>query len=256
MDFDIEYTETDKEKINKMAGLIDIKDYSLISKYGLPAQNKIVKISNKILTQSNAYNTDEITEPLNVLLEEFKAEDSKVSFFTSLFKEEELKTYDVELFDIRSKEVISTLEEQLVEIKKVNFLLEDLKKACIDGYKELSMFIESGNISLANLKESDHNLEVFKKRLETLEISRVICTQTYAQIELIQYSNQKMDAKIQETILNTIPLWRSQIVIANTVNNSKELEKIQNKVKKELIDLVNENVEKVRKITKNKKEVN
>lgn len=248
MDFNIEYTNIEKEKINKMTSMIDINNYYIISNYGLPAQNKIAETSKEILNKSNMYNNEDITKPLNSLLKMFNPEEDKnsiLSFFKK--KPKKQKEYNIEQFDAEIKNVIDILERKQVEIKKDNYTLEDLKRYCINIYKELSMFLESGNNKIKELNGSENNIEVFKKRLEGLEVSKIVCTQTYAQIELIQSSNKEMELKIQETIFNVIPLWRGQVVIANTINNNAELKDTQNKIKDGLISLANENTEKIKR---------
>lgn len=248
MDFNIEYTNTEKEKINKMTSMIDINNYYIVSNYGLPAQNKIAETSKEILNKSNMYNNEDIIKPLNLLLDKFTPEEDKGGILSFFYKKPKENTeYNIELFDTEINNIIDVLERKQVEIKEDNYTLEDLKRYCINIYKELSMFLESGNNKLKKLNSSENNIEVFKKRLEGLEVSKIVCTQTYAQIELIQSSNKEMELKIQETIFNVIPLWRSQVIIANTINNNKELRDTQNKIKDGLISLANENAEKIKR---------
>ena len=265
-DKEIRLSPEEEKQVNDFAKEIDITNSNIVLQYGVGAQRKISNFSEKTLESVKTKDLGEVGDLLSGVVNELKSfdldeEDNKLLGF---FKKQANKMTSIKTkYDSAEKNVnniIKTLEDHQVTLMKDIAMLDQMYDLNESYYKELSMYILAGNkkleeaknIELPRLKEraEETNLPVdaqrandyvnmisrFEKKLHDLDLTRMVSIQMAPQIRMVQSSNTVMVEKIQSTIVNTIPLWKSQMVIALGANHSKEAAKAT----KEVTDLTNQ----------------
>lgn len=256
----------DEEKqVNEFSKQIDISNPNVILQYGAGIQRKIANFSEKTLNQVKTKDLGEVGELLGDVVTELKnfeinEEDNKIVGF---FKKQINKTNGIkskyESVEKNIENIIKGLEKHQVTLMKDIATLDQMYDLNESYYKELSMYILAGEKKLSEAKNLElpkleaaaktSNLPVdaqktndyvnfinsFEKKLHDLDLTRTVSLQMAPQIRMVQSSNTVMVEKIQSTIVNTIPLWKSQMVIAMGANHSREAAKTT----KEVTDLTN-----------------
>ncbi|MDU6742815.1 toxic anion resistance protein [Peptoniphilus harei] len=263
---ELKLSPEEEKQVNDFAKQIDITNSNIVLQYGVGAQRKISNFSEKTLESVKTKDLGEVGDLLSGVVNELKTfdldeEDNK---FLGFFKKQANKMTSIKTkYDSAEKNVnniIKTLEDHQVTLMKDIAMLDQMYDLNESYYKELSMYILAGkkkleearNVELPRLKEKaqETNLPVdaqrandyvnmisrFEKKLHDLDLTRMVSIQMAPQIRMVQSSNTVMVEKIQSTIVNTIPLWKSQMVIALGANHSKEAAKAT----KEVTDLTNE----------------
>ncbi|WP_071027755.1 toxic anion resistance protein [Peptoniphilus raoultii] len=256
----------DEEKqVSEFSKQIDISNPNVILQYGAGIQRKIANFSEKTLNQVKTKDLGEVGELLgNVVTElknfEINEEDNKiVGFFKKQINKSNGIKSKYESVEKNIDNIIKGLEKHQVTLMKDIATLDQMYDLNESYYKELSMYILAGekklaeakNLELPKLEEAakTSNLPVdaqktndyvnfinsFEKKLHDLDLTRTVSLQMAPQIRMVQSSNTVMVEKIQSTIVNTIPLWKSQMVIAMGANHSREAAKTT----KEVTDLTN-----------------
>ena len=250
----------EKKMVEDFSKQIDITQTNAILQYGAAAQNKVADFSENALNKVKSKETGDVGEILSSLVNELKGFEIKEDegFFSKMFKKtsnsvEGLKTkYDSAEKNVNK--IVDILEEHQVTLLKDISLLDQLYAKNQTNLKELTMYILAGYKALDKYKSEDlpkalekaaktgapedaqaandlsNSINRFEKKLHDLELTRMVSVQMAPQIRLVQNNDTQMVEKIQSTIVNTIPLWKSQMLIALGINHSKEALKAQNEV--------------------------
>lgn len=251
---------SEKEQVETFAKQIDITKSSNIIQYGAAAQKKIANFSDTALANLQTKDLGEVGETLNALVNELKGFEDKEEEkgFFGFFKKAgnnigKMKTkYDSAEKNV--DKIVDVLQDHQVTLLKDISLLDQLYERNQVNTKELTMYILAGykrlqaiqKDELPKLKEKAiasgsqedaqafndlvNMVDRFEKKLHDLELTRMVSIQMGPQIRLIQNNDTIMTEKIQSTLVNTIPLWKSQIVLALGINHSKEAMQAQKEV--------------------------
>ena len=266
MEEESRFTPEEQQQIQAFAQQINISDSNMILQYGAGAQQKLADFSEKALENVKSQDLGEVGNMLTDVVAELKNfdVDNEKKGFLGLFHkgENKLETmkakYDKTAVNV--DKICDALEEHQVRLLKDTAMLDHMYDLNLTYYKELSMYIAAGKQKLeevrnTRLKELMEKAQAgddqvlaqeakdlasycdrFEKKLHDLELSRMISMQTAPQIRLIQNNNTMMVEKIQSTLVNTIPLWKNQMVIALGLEHAQRAAKAQNAV----TDMTNE----------------
>ena len=251
---DAKLTEADRRTVNDFSKKIDITESSTILEYGSAAQKKVSDFSDSALKNVKTKDLGEIGTLLSDLVVELKTTESDKKedrgFFGKMFKkgQDSVVKYKAR-YDKASANVdkiAAVLEDHQITLLKDIALLDQLYERNAQNTKELSMYILAGKKKLQEVRENDlpalvkraqesglpedsqaandlaQACDRFEKKLYDLELTRQISVQMAPQIRLIQNNDTLMTQKIQSTLVNTIPLWKNQIVLALGISHSKE----------------------------------
>ena len=258
--------------VEQFAAKIDVTDPNIVLNYGVGAQQKVANFSDNALSSVQTKDLGEVGDMISDLvgeLREFDAEEK--SGFFGLFKSKGGKISQFrakyEKADVNIEKITAALESHQVRLMKDVAILDQLYAVNLTNFKELSMYILAGKKRLeevrsgelvqltekakrSNLpedvqaaKDLNDKLERFEKKISDLELTRAISIQMAPQIRLIQNNNSIMSEKIQTTIVNTIPLWKSQMVIALGLTHSQQALKAQQQVTDITNELLKKNAE-------------
>ncbi len=265
-----ELTPEEQKIVDSYVSQIDLNNTQLVIQYGAGAQKKIADFSEGALNSVRTKDMGEIGEMLTGLVGELKGfnnEDEKKGLFGLFKKGQEranalLSRYDKAEANVNK--VVKVMEGHQVTLLKDVAMLDKMYETNLTYYKNLTLYILAGKEKLAIAKQqelpkllkkaeesglpedsqaaSDYAsmIERFEKKIYDLELTRNISMQMAPQIRLIQNNDTMMSEKIQSTLVNTIPLWKSQMVIAIGLNHSTEAAKAQ----KEVTDVTNEMLKK------------
>lgn len=265
------FTEEEMKQINDFSEKIDLHDSNLIITYGAGAQKRLSDFSEAALEQVRARDMDAIGETLSSLVADLKADPTESKGFFSFFKKgenevEKIKAHysKVETNIDSVTKVLEKHQETLLKDVAVQERLFENNKAY---FKELTMYIAAGRIALdkayneelpaLKAKAAESGLaedaqaandfaamcERFEKKLYDLELTRAICLQNAPQIRLVQTNAVILSDKINSTLVNTLPLWKNQMVIALGMAHSKEAIKAQQMVTNATNEILSENAE-------------
>ena len=267
---EIQLTEEEKKMVQEFSEKIDLKNSALILQYGAGAQKKIADFSETALDNVRTKDLGEVGDLLAGVvteLKEFDAQETKG--FLGLFKKagnsiESMKAkYGKAEANINA--MVEVLEGHQVQLLKDTAMLDKMYEINKNYFKELNMYIIAGkqkmeevaNKELPALMEKAARtglaedaqevndtkamLDRFEKKIHDLELTKAISLQMAPQIRLIQNNDTVMAEKIQSTLVNTIPLWKSQMVLALGMNRSVEAAKAQQAVTEVTNELLRKN---------------
>ena len=273
-------SEEEKKQVEDFSKQIDITKANAILQYGAAAQNKVADFSEQTLKNVRTKDLDSVGDTLEELvkqLKNFDVNEKEDGFFDKLFKKsansvENLKTkYDSASTNV--DKIVKILEDHQVTLLKDINLLDQLYEKNLVNQKELTMYILAGYKKLDEVKNNDlkqalqkaketkdpedaqkandlsNAVNRFEKKLHDLELTRVVSIQTGPQIRLVQNNDTLMVEKIQSTLVNTIPLWKSQMLIALGISHSKDAAKAQNEVTEMTNKMLRENAENLKMAT-------
>lgn len=266
-------TEEEKKMVDDFVEKIDINNSNSILQYGVGAQKKIADFSETALSNVKTKDLGEVGEMLSNVVNElktFEATDEKKRFL-GIFKKPVEKFYQMKAkydkVDGNVSKICTMLEKHQVQLLKDIAMLDKMYEINKVYFKELSMYILAGKKKLNKLQQEELPKLVeraqasglpedaqatndfvslcdrFEKKIHDLELTRMISLQMAPQIRLIQNNDSLMSEKIQSTIVNTIPLWKSQIVLALGVAHSSNAAKVQNEVTNMTNELLRKNAE-------------
>ena len=258
-------TPEEQKLVADFAARIDIENTNQILQYGAGTQKKMADFSDAALanvkTQELGEAGDLIAEVVGEL-RNFDATEEKglFGFFKKQGNKIEAMKNRYAKAEVNVQKITDSLQEHQIRLMKDSAMLDKMYQQNLNYYKELTMYILAGkkkleevrNGQLAQLeakaqlsgsaqdaqeaKDLDSKCNRFEKKLHDLELTRTISLQTAPQIRLVQNNDTTMVEKIQTTIVNTIPLWKSQMVLALGIAHSTEAANAQRKV----TDLTNE----------------
>ena len=265
-------TPEEQKMVNDFAAKIDIENTNQILQYGAGTQKKMADFSDTALENVKTQDLGEIGELISNVVGELKDFDvqEEGKFFGFFRKQtskiENLKNkYDKAQANV--EKITDSLEQHQVRLMKDSAMLDKMYEQNLNYFKELTMYILAGkkkleetrNGKLAEMKNKaalsglpedaqaardlDEKCSRFEKKLHDLELTRTIAMQTAPQIRLIQNNDTVMVEKIQTTIVNTIPLWKSQMVLALGIAHSAEAAQAQRQVTDITNELLRKNAE-------------
>lgn len=265
-------TDEEKQMVDSFAQQIDVRDSTMVLQYGAGAQKKMADFSEtalsgvrtKDLGEVGGLITDVVTE-----LRSFDATEEKglFGFFKKgASKVDALRTrYDKAEANVNK--IVEALKGHQMTLMKDAATLDKMYELNLTYFKELTMYLLAGKKKLAEVRSVDlaklteqarisgraedaqaaQDLEAmctrFEKKLGDLDLTRTIAMQTAPQIRLVQNNEIVLVEKIQTTVVNTIPLWKSQMVLALGIANSAEAARAQNAVTNMTNDLLKKNAE-------------
>ena len=258
-------TEQEQQMVDSFVPKIDLRDSNIVLQYGSGAQKKIADFSENVLGSVRTKDLGEIGEMLSGVVTELKsfdAEEEKGLF--GFFKRGSNKItamkakYDKAEGNINK--ICSVLENHQIQLMKDISLLYKMYELNAVYFKELCLYIIAGKKKLDMVRANDlaaltekarqsglaedaqaaNDLaslcDRFEKKLHDLELTRMISIQMAPQIRMVQNNNTLMSDKIQSTLVNTIPLWKSQMVLALGLEHSRQAASAQ----REVTDMTNE----------------
>ena len=256
---DMPLNEQEQKMVEDFIPKIDLNNSNMILQYGSGAQKKIADFSQNVLNNVRTKDLGEIGEMLSGVVNELKSfdvEEEKGLF--GIFKRSSNKMaamkskYDKA--EVNINKICDVLEQHQKNLLKDTAMLDQMYELNTVYFKELSLYIIAGkkklkqvhDVDLANLLDqaSRYGLpedaqaandlanlcDRFEKKLHDLELTRMISIQMAPQIRLVQNNDTLMSDKIQSTLVNTIPLWKSQMVLALGVENSRQAAAAQREV--------------------------
>lgn len=257
---------------------IDITNSETVLKYGNAAQNKISQFSDRILEDVKTKDTGAISDMLSKLVAELKGFDpdagKKGSGLFGLFKKAgsdltQMKA-KFDKIEVNITEIINTLQGHQKQLISDSQMLDGLYSENEEYYHELTLYIIAGELKLKKLREEDlppllakaqetadpadaqaandfaQLIDRFEKRVHDLKLTRMVSVQMGPQIRLMQTNDNVLAERIQSTIANTIPLWKSQMVIALGMQHAEEALHAQKAVTDMTNDLLKSNAEKLK----------
>lgn len=264
-------TEEEKKMVDQFVEKIEITNSNSILRYGVGAQKKIADFSETALNNVKTKDLGEIGEMLSTVvceLKNFETPDEKKGIL-GLFKKttEKVTAMRVKYDKVEGNisKICTMLETHQIQLLKDVAMLDKMYEINKVYFKELSMYILAGKKKLLKLEKEELPILAerarmsgrpedaqetndfmslcnrFEKKIHDLELTRMISLQMAPQIRLIQNNDSLMSEKIQSTIVNTIPLWKSQIVLALGVAHSNNAAKIQNEVTNMTNELLRKN---------------
>ena len=278
----IELTPEEKKVVDELVQKIDLTNSTHILQYGADAQQKIADFSDSALESVRTKDLGSVGDSLASLVTElkgFNALEEKKGGLLGLFHKAadpiaQLKAkYDKA--EVNVEKVVDILEGHQVTLTRDIAVLDELFKANTTNFKQLSMYIVAGkkkleeayNVTLpamqAKARETGTTEDAqaandfeqlcnrFEKKLHDLDLTRTVSLQMAPQIRLVQNNNTLMVEKIQTTLINTIPLWKSQMVLALGLANSEEAVKAQQAVSETTNELLRKNAEALKQTTIN-----
>ena len=266
-------SESEKKAVEEFAKKIDIMDSTLVLQYGAAAQKNVAGFSENALASVRTKDLGEVGKSLSELvgeLKEFGQEEEKKGIFGFLKKSEnKLETMKAQYSKVETNvdKIVRQLEQHQVTLMKDVAMLDQMYELNLKYYKELTMYILAGKKKLAQVRSEDlpklkakaeasgaqedaqayndmvQMCERFEKKLHDLELTRVISIQMGPQTRLLQNNDTLMVEKIQSSLVNTIPLWKSQMVLALGMEHSRQATAAQSAVTEMTNDLLKKNAD-------------
>lgn len=266
-------TEEEKKIVEEFSKQIDLTDNKIVLMYGSQAQKKIADFSDSALQSVRTKDTGEVGKMLSDLVVELKnfnsdAGEEKVGGFKALFKNGKKSVDKVRASYSKVETNVDSISKSLKghqqTLLKDIAVLDKMYEKNKDYFKELTLYIAAGDKKLAETRETEvkklqtkaketgeamdaqavndlMNLcDRFEKKLHDLKLTRQVSLQMAPQIRMIQNNDTMLVEKIQSSIVNTIPLWKSQIVMSLGISNSQNAMKAQ----REVTDITNQMLKK------------
>ena len=269
----VEFTPEELAIIDKYAAAVDLKDTNSVLQFGADAQEKLSEFSESALTNVRTSDLGTIGDSLSGLVTELKGFSATEErhglaklFHKALDPIEEMKNrYDKANSNV--EKVVNILDGHQVTLTKDIAVLDELFNANTENFKNLSMYIAAGKKALKEAREvtlpemkakaevtgdqgdlqaaTDYAqmIDRFEKKIYDLDLTRTVSLQMAPQIRMIQNNDTLMVEKIQTALVNTIPLWKSQMVLALGLANSEEALKAQRAVSETTNELLRKNAD-------------
>ena len=263
----VNLTPEEQAMVDQFAQKIDITNSQQVLQYGSACQKKIGDFSEAALSKVSTKDLGEVGDMITDLIGELKSFDANeeqqkgiMGFFKKKTSQLDALKTKYDKTETNVEKIQSMLEAHQVQLLKDIAMLDKMYELNMAYFKELSMYILAGKKKLADVRANElqqamdkakvsglpedaqaardlaDQCERFEKKLYDLELTRNISLQMGPQIRLLQNNNTMMAEKIQSTIVNTIPLWKSQMVLALGIAHSTQAAKAQ----REVSDMTNE----------------
>ena len=274
------FTPEEQQMIDDFSKQIDIRDSNLVFAYGAAAQQNIAQFSDSALKNVQTKDLDEVGDMITDLvlqLKNFSTDEEEGNVFTRWFRKQrdqiaELKARYTDA-EVNVNKIVDGLEKHQIQMLKDIAMLDKLYDQNLRYFKELSMYIAAGKQRLEEFRANDiaearakaeasglpedaqaakdltDKADRFEKKIYDLELTRNISIQMAPQIRLVQSSNQMMAEKIRTSLVNTIPLWKSQMVLALGVAHTQAAMEAQRAVSDVTNQLLMKNAAKLKMAT-------
>ena len=272
-------TPEEKKMVADFAAKIDLRSSNAILQYGAGAQKKIADFSESALENVKTKDLGEVGDMLAGVVTELKSfdEEEEEKGIFGFFKKGGNKLANMKAkydkAEVNVNRICDALEGHQIQLMKDIAMLDKMYELNTTYFKELSMYIAAGKKKLQAVATTElPELEAkaarsglpedaqavndlnalcnrFEKKIHDLELTRTISLQMAPQIRLVQSNDTVMSEKIQSTLVNTIPLWKSQMVLAIGVENSSRAAKAQREVTDMTNELLRKNAEKLKLAT-------
>lgn len=264
-------SDEERRQVDEFAKQIDLHNSTAILQYGVGTQKKMADFSGSALENVKTKDLGEVGDMLSDVVTQLKGFDEEEKGFLGIFKKPANKLEAMKVkyskAETNVNKICEALEDNQVQLLKDISILDKMYDLNLTYFKELSMYILAGKKKLAETRETElpqllakakasglpedaqaaRDLEAlcdrFEKKLHDLELTRMVSIQTAPQIRLVQSSDTMMVEKIQSTIVNTIPLWKSQMVLALGVTHAEQAARAQREVSDMTNELLKKNAE-------------
>ena len=274
------FTPQEQKMIDEFSGQINILDANLVFSYGAAAQQGISQFSDSALKNVQTRDLDQVGDMIGNLVTQlrgFDTDEVDSKGFLGFFKRKTQSLVDMKArystVEVNVNKICEGLEQHQIQLLKDIAMLDKLYDQNLMYFKELSMYIAAGKKRLEAFRANELKVaydkaeqsklpedaqaakdladkaDRFEKKLYDLELTRNISIQMAPQIRLIQSSNQLMAEKIQTSLINTIPLWKNQMVLALGIAHTQEAMEAQRAVNNLTNDLLRKNAEKMHMAT-------
>ena len=275
----IKLSPEEERLVEEFSSKIDISNSQAVLTYGVGSQKKIAEFSENALERVKTKDLGEIGDMLAGVVGEIRSLeiDEEDKGFFGFFKKSGNKLANMKAkydkVEVNVNNISKALEDHQVTLMKDVLMLDKMYELNMNYYKELSMYIMAGKKRLdrANkvelpelIKKADESglpedtqkakdfsqmINRFEKKIHDLELTKTVSLQMAPQIRLIQNNDSMMSDKIQSTIVNTIPLWKNQMVIAIGLKHSTDAAKAQKAVSDMTNELLKKNAESLKAAT-------
>ncbi len=268
------FSAEEKLEIERFAGTIDVTNPDHVMLYGADAQKKISAFSDTVLNNVKNKDTGEVGDMLTKLIVELKGFDASLErpkglrglFFNARAQLAAVQT-KYEAVSTNVETISSALQSHQVQLLKDVAMFNRLYEMNLTYFRELSMYIAAGEMRLQSIRENElatllkkaaetndpmdaqaakdlaDQCDRFEKKLYDLKLSRTVSLQTAPQIRLLQNNNALLVERIQSTLVNTLPLWKNQMVLSIGMQHSQEAMKAQRAVTDTTNELLKRNAE-------------
>lgn len=267
-------TEQEQQMVAAFAEKIDVENTTQIMQYGAGTQKKMADFSDAALANVRTQDLGEVGELLSNVVGELKGFDAEEDKgFFGFFKKQADKLETMKnryaKAEVNVAKIGNALQEHQIRLMKDSAVLDKMYEQNLSYFKELTMYILAGKQKLeqvrnGRLKELEATAQRtglaedaqaardlaekcnrFEKKIHDLELTRAISIQTTPQIRMIQNNDHVMVEKIQTTLMNTIPLWKNQMVLALGIAHSTEAAQAQRQVNDVTNQLLKQNAQKL-----------
>lgn len=274
------FSPEEQKMIDDFSKQIDIKDSNLVFAYGAAAQQNIAQFSDSALKNVQTKDLDEVGDMITDLvlqLKNFSTDEEEGNAISRWFKKQRNQIAELKArysdAEVNVNKICDALEKHQIQMLKDIAMLDKLYDQNLNYFKELSMYIAAGRQRLEAFRNNElaeararaqasglpedaqaakdlaDKADRFEKKIYDLELTRNISIQMAPQIRLVQSSNQMMAEKIQTSLVNTIPLWKSQMVLALGVAHTQSAMEAQRAVSDLTNQLLTQNAQKLKMAT-------
>ena len=264
-------TDEERKMVEDFSNQIDLHNSNAILQYGVGTQKKMADFSGDALENVKTKDLGEVGEMLSGVVAELRDFDEEQKGFLGLFKKTSNRIDALKVKYSKAEtniaRICDALEQHQVQLLKDVAVLDKMYDLNLNYFKELSMYILAGKKKLQKTRDTElaellakakmsglpedaqaaKDLEAlcdrFEKKIHDLELTRMVSIQTAPQIRLVQNSDTMMIEKIQSTVVNTIPLWKSQMVLALGVSHAEQASRAQREVSDMTNQLLKRNAE-------------
>ena len=275
-------SDAEKAAIDEFISKVDVNDTGIILSYGASAQQEIAKFSDDVLQNVRTKNTGDVGDLLTDLVVEIKDFDGAAdinsskgifSIFNSLKKRVSKLLAKYDKVNNNIDKIEKKLEEHKIQMLKDIAIFDEMYDKNLDSFKQISLYIIAGEKKIKELKEvelpklqeqakqSGEQIDAqkvndlmavisrFEKKIYDLKTTRIISIQMAPQIRMIQNNDSELVEKIQSSIINTIPLWKNQVVIALGLANAKNALNTQQSISEITNEMLKKNSENLKQGT-------
>ena len=269
---DDNFTQKEREEIKRFAGTIDITNPDHVMLYGADAQKKVSEFSDTILASVKNTDSGEVGDILTKLITELKGFEGVSEqpkglgrlFFSAKKQLAAIQArYDVVSANVET--IAGNLEQHQVQLLKDVAMFNQLYDKNLEYFRELTMYIVAGEMRLQEVRSTDleklrrkaeetgdtmdaqaakdlaDQCDRFEKKLHDLKLTRQVALQMAPQIRMLQNNNALLVERIQSTLVNTLPLWKNQMVLAIGLQHSQQAMKAQKAVTDATNELLRKN---------------
>ena len=266
-------TEEERKMVDDFSKKIDITDTQLVLQYGSAAQKSVASFSESALSSVRTKDLGEVGDTLSDLvveLKDFGEEEDKggiFGFFKKAGNKMETMKAQYGKAEANVEKITRELEQHQVRLMKDIAMFDQMYELNLKYYKELTMYIIAGKKRLAEVRANDveelrkkaeasgaaedaqayndmvQMCDRFEKKLHDLELTRMVSIQMGPQTRMLQNNDMLMVEKIQSSLVNTIPLWKSQMVLALGLENSRKATAAQSAVTNATNELLKKNAD-------------